>query len=101
MAKRKHPTIRSLRQGQTVYVAMLLPFCNYGDKASYTLLKFFVYGSKVAVHYEPGNRLRILTITKLQEVLNRDARNRLTIFYSKKRALSYIKANGQFICEGE
>ena len=82
MAKPKHPTIRSLRQGQTIY---LVPYPYDGE--IWTVVKYRLYSHKTPLPPK-GQMIEKLPVTKVKESLKKITFNNNQVFYSRKKAQS-------------
>ena len=81
MAKRKHPTIKSLRQGQTVYAIM----------GRSMVLGCMLSSDKVQSHHDLAYHLSHTRISAMRECVE-FRENAKYYYYSKKKACSALKA---------
>ena len=81
MTKRKHPTKKSLRQGQTVYLVSKVHRRSWNDPEE--VFRYFLYSHKTPLP-EPGCIIEKMPVSLLREKMHIwGAEN---IFYSRRRA---------------
>jgi len=89
MAKRKHPTFKSLRQGQTVYYVIDDSFL-YDEKRTKYVIKYFLHSQKTPCPPR-GQRIEKLSVSNLKKALRKYNINTKYWFYSKKKAEAAAK----------
>lgn len=84
MAKPKHPTVRSLRQGQTIY-CVVNDSLLYGEVVPKRVVSYFLYS-----HNEPlpplGCIVERLPVSNIKRAIKEYQTNMRVFFYSRRRA---------------
>jgi len=91
MSKPKHPTARSIRQGQTVYRVVDPIIWEDDDTGPKYVVSYFIYSHKTPLPGE-GEQVKRMSVSRLRRAFTRLGLSYKTLFYSKRRAEAAAKA---------
>ena len=88
MAKPKHPTLKSLRQGQTIY--WVVDESLLKEEGTKHVVSYLLYSHKIDVP-PPGRAVEKLPVHFVKNAISKHRIDMRNVFYSKKRAESAAK----------